>query len=137
MTYEEIRDRYRPRVLKLFKRIRRRFVTEGLYPDNLPVEDFDEEYCWRLEVRRHKGMETYNDNDFAITFTILDSQGREGKEGYVAFTLDVIEYGGLILSGMCPGNYTEDLWIPLTDEKSIERRFSLFELANYSRIAEV
>jgi hypothetical protein len=48
--------------------------------------------------------------------------------------VDIVEYSGAIIGGLCPYNYTDQVWVTLDDIAAIDRRFDLMMDADTSEI---
>ena len=132
MQTEAIKTKYEPRILALLLAIKARVESETDWEGCDPFEMHDDEYRWDMAFTR--GGQTEDGVD--VSFTIVESDAREGTQDGIAFTLDFVEYGGRMLGSMSPYNYTEDLWIPLDDAEGIEARFSMFEALNLDEVLD-
>lgn len=129
MTPEEIYNLYKPRIETLMSKIAE--TCKAGIPDQAvsEVDEWtDEEYTWNLNI----GNDLENSVD--ITFTILESEVRDGEENGVSFDIDIVGYEGRILGGFCPYNYTSQLWVSRDNPSAIEGRFRVFERLNQDSI---
>ena len=120
---EDIKAAYEPRILVLLTKIREALVADGLEVSE-PYELTDDEYQWDLAVN---GL-------LSISVTILESLAREGTVDGVSFMVDIVGVGGEMIGGLAPFNYSPELWVKVTDENAVERRFELIEAADVTDI---
>jgi hypothetical protein len=139
MTYaeqvESVKDRYAARILKVLEGIRAELQAEGYTVDE-PFDMHCDDYRWTMMVyvNSKPGDDEPTNDDVDITFQIAESEQFEGTEEGINFSIDVVEYGGRMLGGLTPYNYTGDVWVSLNDDAAIERRFSIFEQADPAEI---
>lgn len=100
-----------------------RSVERGLACDG-PADMTDEEHRWSVLVRQVGGDE---EDGVDVTVTVLESEVRGDEEGGVNFGLDVVSYGGAIVGGFVPYNYTPDVWVDAADSDAVEARWRLFD----------
>lgn len=134
MTPEQANTKYHKRMKRILRAIAKTCKSASYFPSL--VDDFtDSEYSYNLNVRRHRDTSKIDDS-FDVTFTICEESERSDGDGTgLAFSLDVVEYGGAIDGGMCPYNYTSALWA--YDDDELERRFVMFEDCNPSSILDL
>lgn len=128
---ERVKEGYQERILAVLGGIKEALEAEGYEvsgPDDMSCEDFR----WSLLVYCESNPEDDDlaEGDVDITFTIAESAQYEGSEDGINFMVDVVEVSGRIIGGMCPFNYTSEVWVPLDDSAAIEERFSYFEQAD-------
>lgn len=126
-----VKDRYAERIVKVMERIRAELQEAGYHTEG-PDEMFGDDYRWALLVRvvSEPGQYPVADGDIDITLQIAESMQFEGTEDGINFSLDVVEVGGRILGGLTPYNYTNDVWVDVSDDDAVEWRFSIFEQAD-------
>lgn len=129
METEPIKAKYEKRIIALLNAQRKVLRDEGIKTSRV-YEMSDQEYAYTYVIYDGKTHKYARNGDIDVTFTIAESENREGTDEGIAFALDLVEYSGLIVGGMTPYNYSDELWIPLSDEDAIEERFNLFERAN-------
>jgi hypothetical protein len=126
---EEIKDRYAARIVKVLESIRAELQAAGYHVDE-PFDMSCDSFSWSLLVRiGSKPEDAATDGDVDINLKIAESTeyDGDGSEEGINFSLDVVEYGGRIMGGLTPYNYTRDVWVSLDDADAIEARFSIFE----------
>ena len=139
---EGIKDKFEPKIRKVLEAMREVLKNEG-YAVGEVYDMHDDEYRWAFLVCRDKSVKgDYNpsdlqDDDIDITFVIAESCEYDGTENGLNFKVDIVEVGGSILGGMCPFNYTEQVWVDINDTEAIEERFSLFEQADPDSVLDL
>ena len=119
---EEIAKLYEPKIRQFLGEVdseakRRGYVSGGV------CDLTDEEYRFFVLIRQD-GKD--HEEGVDVTVTITESEVRGGKAGGLSFMLDVVAYGGEILGGFAPYNYTEDVWVPAKDKEQVEQRWGVF-----------
>jgi hypothetical protein len=128
---EVIKRRYAKRILAKLTAIQTLLRAEGHITDE-PAESCDD-YRWSLLVDADKKMQ----NGIDITIQICESPEYDGTFAGITFRLDIVEFGGRILGEFSPYNWTEQVWVSITDREAIETRFRLLEDANISTIPDL
>lgn len=131
MTPEAIKDKYEPRILAVLTRIAETLREAGYTVDD-PLDLSCDQYWWSLLV--HGDGE---EDSIDISFKICESEQYDGEEGGVNFMLDIVEWGGRILGGLTPFNYTPQCWVDGSDEEAVEERFAIFEKADPADIVPI
>ena len=127
---EEIKDRYAGRIVTVLESIRAELQEAGYQVDE-PADFSGDDYRWSMLVRvGSKPDEPPGNGDVDITLQIAESMQFEGTADGINFSLEIVEWGGRILGGLTPYNYTPDVWVSLDDADAIEMRFSIFEEAD-------
>lgn len=118
--WETIRKRYSKPMLAIMNTLHQDFI-EG-YPELHAEEPFEidaDMYSVNLQLKP-EGREPID-----VSLEIVESQDYEGVTGGFTFRLDVVEYGGRILGGCSPFNYTEQVWCKTLP--AIKKRFELLK----------
>lgn len=84
----------------------------------------DETHKWATTIYP-KGRTMDQGVDVSVELAQSDKYG--GEEGGANFSLDVVAYGGEIVGGLTPFNYTEDVWVPIEDPKAVKARWQIFD----------
>jgi len=124
MTPEQIKTKYEPRILVILNAMRTALNEAG----HNCGESFDmssDDYRWSMIINGDDGS-----NGINISFIIAESEYWDGEENGVNFMVDVVEFGGRMLGGLCPYNYSNKVWVSRDDEDAIEERFRIFEQAD-------
>lgn len=131
MTPEAIKEKYKPRILALLRRIAETLREAGRTVDD-PIDLSCDEYWWSLLVHGDSDQECID-----ISFHICESEQYDGEEGGVNFMLDIVEMGGRVLGGLTPFNYSPQCWVDRNDEDAVEERFAIFEEADVAEIVPI
>jgi hypothetical protein len=131
MTPEAIKGKYEQRILAVLNRIAETLRKAGYTVDD-PVDLSCDQYSWLLLVHGDGDQDTID-----ISFKICESEQYDGEEGGVNFALDIVEWGGRILGGLTPFNYTDRCWVDRSDEEAVEERFAIFEEADPADIVPI
>ncbi len=100
MTPEQVKDKYEPRIRAILEKIRSAATMIGATADEIYDLTADE-YQWNVYVRSaEQARRNVDDQGVDFTFTIIESEQRDGEENGVNFMLDVTAYGGEML-GCC------------------------------------
>jgi hypothetical protein len=98
----------------------------GFYADE-PYDMCGDEYRWTFSVWRTPERGEIEDSiDVSLEIAEAATYGDEPESG-INFGLDVVEWGGRILGGMTPFNYTDECWVDAFDEEAVAERWSYFE----------
>lgn len=130
MTSEDIKDKYEQRILAVLTRIAETLREGGCTVDE-PIDLSCDQYWWSLLVHGDSDEDTID-----ISFKICESE-EDGEQGGVNFALDIVEWGGRILGGLCPFNYSDRCWVDRNDEEAVEERFAIFEVADPADIVPI
>jgi len=136
MAYIEDKDRvdkmtrrYEPKIVRLLTSIGEAFQAQGFMVEG-PFEHHDEEPTWELSVYppvAESGVRTSGDPDLVdVSIHIALSEHRDGEKGGMSFLLDTAHYGGAIIGGFAPFNFTDQVWVPRNDRDEVEDRWEIF-----------
>jgi hypothetical protein len=133
---EKVKDLYEPKIRALLKRIREVLEDEGLTVHDPYFLDGDY-YSWSMTVHRHPG--DHADDDGAdITVEIAEERYYDDPEGWgINFGLDVVDYGGIILGGLTPFNYSPEVWVDSRNPDAVLARWHVLEDADISDIPDL
>lgn len=98
----------------------------------------DEEYQWHFTTGEHLTLENGDASETGIDVSltlgeaiVFGDGGVDGEFPYgVSFRLDFVGYGGQIIGGIAPYNYTPECWVDGKDRSAVEERFALVESAS-------
>lgn len=131
---DRIHTKYKARMLAFLKRIGKACKKLGIKAD-APFEMADDEYAYWMTVR-YPGAD--QDDSLDMQLYLVDSLAREGSLDGVSFSLMSAMYSGVIDGpSLSPSNYTEGLWIPVTDAEAIKERWQIFEDADPEEAAQL
>ncbi len=122
MTALGIKRKYQKRILGLMNRIADTLREAG-YEVEGPWDMTCDEYWWSL-------LADVDGVKVDVSFKICESEQYDGENGGVNFAVDVVEFGGRILGGLTPFNYTDACWVARSDKDAIEERFAIMEQAD-------
>lgn len=140
-TYEKVIEAlaktYGPRALALLKRIGEVCEEAGFVVEPEPGDLSADDYRWALSVCRpgaHSPVPEPPNHwdkdaiDISVEIAEASEYGDEDHDGYgLNFALDIVEYGGRILGGLTPYNYTDECWVDARDSEAVEARWKLLE----------
>ena len=118
-------DTYNPKIQKLLEAVRAEALERGFICDE-PFEMTDDCVRWSLLVQP-AGTASDAEEGVDVTITIPESEHYDGSENGLNFSLDVVHYGGEILGGMTPFNYSDRVWVQRDDADAVEERWNLFQ----------
>jgi hypothetical protein len=129
MSPRQIKTKYQKRAMAILNRIAGTLRLAGFNCEG-PWDISVDYYRWELVVK----SENLNVD---ISLQICESEQYDGEVGGVNFTLDIVEYGGRIIGGLSPFNYTDRCWVSRKDKQAIEERFCMLEQLDGYGIVEL
>ena len=121
---EKVKETYGPIFLSALNQIKRAAERAGWTATDVWEENY-ENYRWSFLVspiaRDFEGDE--HESDIDVVYELIESKSLGNETEGVAWSLDISSYGGSIIGGFTPGNYTDDLWVDMRDDEAIKRRF--------------
>jgi hypothetical protein len=136
---EAIRQKYDVRIRTILGHMKELLVEAGYQtsePDDMSGSE-STGFRWGLMVYKKGTPEEPDNDDVDITFELNCSEECDGEENGLQFSVTIVSYGGRIIGGLSPYNYTADVWVPRDDDEAIERRFALFEQADAAGIVDL
>ncbi len=125
MKVAGIKRKYVKRIRAILNAIKASLVEAGFEVEG-PYDMTADEYYWSLIVTYGPG-----ENDKAdVSFKIFESREYDGSDEGINIGIDVVEFGGRILGGLTPYNYSPLVWVDLNDAEGIEDRFQIIEQAD-------
>ena len=82
-------------------------------------------YSWNLQY--FPLGQTDIDSSIDISFEMLDAVDCDGTKNGMSFAVNMVEYGGRIVGGFHPYNYTDHCWVDPRNNSAVERRWDIFE----------
>jgi hypothetical protein len=123
---EETAKLYTPKALALLAKIKELLIADGLIVMGEPFDMSTDTYQWSLIVSRNPVVGKDNENIVDITIEISEEREYDGGEGYgISFALDIVEWGGRMLGGLAPYNYTSQCWVDSRDPLAVASRWSI------------
>lgn len=134
MTFEEICQAYKDRILSLLKQIR-----DILLEDDLLVTSPKEmEEGWHELIIFVKGkLGPVDEEDIAIEVRVLSSDERDGRKGGANFALYIRTIGGRLIGSLVPFENSKRFWVKREKPLAIEERFHFLEDADYTTVPEM
>lgn len=123
---ESVAAEYGPKALDLLKAVAS-ICEEGGLAVSEPYDLSTDDYRWAM--RAWRGLDRTQDEDSVdITVEIAEEREYEGGDGYgLNFGLDIVEWGGRLLGGCAPYNYTSLVWVDARYPGELADRWSLLE----------
>jgi hypothetical protein len=130
---EDVKKTYEDRAMAMLAEIKGLCERAGMRVDG-PHDMGTDTYEWALEICR-PGRDA---EDVGITLEIVEERDHEGGDGYgVSFRLDVVKYGGIVLGGYQPHNYTPEVWVDARDAAAVAARWQEFAGVDITEIPAV
>lgn len=125
---ESIAKVYGPKALALLNRLRAVMIEAG-YECTEPVDMSTDNYVWNMLVTRPGDPQ---DNGVDVSVEIAEQCDYEGEDSPwgINFGINLVHYGGRILGGLTPYNYTEFCWVDSTDPLAVEGRWAILDAAD-------
>lgn len=121
---EALKVRYEPKALALLNQIRGICRAAGLSASEPILGITDPEYRWEMAIEH-----------VACVLTLNEEREHEGNDGWgVNWSLELIGDEGIIIGGVTPSNYTEDVWVFGRDIDAVDARFKVIEETNIEKI---
>jgi len=122
---DRIYDRVlRERMVEYLTKLARVFTDAG-YTVSGPHDLSCDDYEWYIAIEGN-GLPEQVDASIEIN----ESMQYEGSTDGLNVSLDIVAWGGRILGGLSPFNYTPQVWVPLTDLHGIVARMAMIEDAD-------
>ena len=132
---ESLAETCKPKMLAFLERIKTLLETDG-YVVTGPHDMCDDMYAWSLTVRKFAGDDDKNLID--ISLEIAEEREYDNPEGWgINFGLDITEYGGRILGGLSPYNYTPQVWVDSRDPLAVAARWRIIEDSDIGQIPDL
>lgn len=111
--------KYQSRVKKLMSEMRDAFTKEGFQTTEIAFCEGDD-YRWTFfvgDLEKEQGVD--------ISFQICESDAYEGTNEGINFCLNLVAYGGEVVGGFTPYNYTPQVWVNPRNKIAVDERFDL------------
>ncbi|WP_126223380.1 hypothetical protein [Burkholderia ambifaria] len=123
--YEPYWNRVEPLMNAKLEALKQQLEGKTQYTVSEIFKGGDEEFRLSLDLRRG------DDTVLGMDFILLDADANGAEEG-VGIKLDLIGYGGLMLGGYAPYNYTDNAFTTDLDEVAVRvEQLDVGELATY------
>lgn len=142
-VFDHLHNTYAHSVLNKLSLLRATLIEEG-FAVSEPYDMLCDEYRWSM-LAWAPGREANDaEQGFDISITISEQRVYDGDKDEhgnpifgLNFGLDMVDYGGEIIGGLAPFNYTEDCWVDGRDVQAVENRWKLIEDCDNLEGAEV
>lgn len=118
-------SKHAPKIKALLEQVRAEALERGLVCSE-PGDMTDDCERWEVYVQPAGTPDDEHENGVDVSITVCESEHYDGEENGLNFALDVVSYGGEIIGGLCPFNYSDRVWVPRDDEDAVEERWGLF-----------
>jgi hypothetical protein len=116
---------YGPKIRRFLRDVAEQCRESGLIVDG-PYERTDDEYAWCIVVKANDATDPDDEEGIIdVTITIIESEVRDGEKGGCAFSVDIVRADGEMLGGLCPYNYSPDLYVKRSDRAAVEGRWAI------------
>lgn len=116
---EVMGERYMPLMLARLEKLAVALRAAGWEEVKPAYEMSDDQYSAWLSIA--------GDRAFDVTITLEEARSYGDDLGGVGFGLDIVEYGGLLIGGVRPYNYTPEVWVPVDDEGAVAERWAFID----------
>jgi len=138
---EGVKKSYDEKALSLLRKIRDLLTADGLFIPNGPFDSSTDTYQWSLTVYRYLPVtpgEKDDTNIIDITLEISEERDYDDAEGFgVNFALDITDYGGRMLGGLSPYNYTPAVWVDARNPEAVAARWRIIEDSDIESISSL
>ncbi len=131
---EAIKDRYVAALVGIMKAVVGALINAG-YDATEPDRMFDDEFRYELATK-NQAMEI-GEGSYLITTTIEEQPMHEGEGTGLSFSMNITGWGGLIVGGFQPYNYTERVWVDAYDDAAVQERFQEFASADPQGVVDL
>lgn len=132
---ESVRDSYHERIMTFLGRCISALEEAG-FPCDEPGTMHDDVYRWTFSTWRDAADKGEHDKGIDVTIEIAEAReyGDDDRPFGINFGLDIVEWGGRILGGLTPFNFTGECWVDARDEEAVAERWSCFEQADVGEL---
>jgi hypothetical protein len=112
-------------------------LNEAGFVATEPVDISGDSFMWSLDVTTEAEADTAQlmlipgeeseHRSIDVQFEIVESEEYDGIENGVNFALNVTRWGGQMVGGLTPYNYSDGVWVDRANEAQVERRFKILE----------
>lgn len=134
-TLDNLKEQIAPEALALLRRVRDVCRAEGLATDDEPFDMCCDTFRWSMVVYRTANRDAEGSID--VSLEIAEEREYEGEGFGVNFGMDIVEWGGRILGGLCPYNYTERCWVDARRWNDVRERWALVRDSDISSIPDL
>lgn len=120
--------RYGHKMRGLLERIAAACEENGVYCGK-PFDMSGDDYKWSMMAWRTRSdrMANIAERGIDISVEIAESRSYDNElPTGINFGLDIVEWGGRILGGFTPHNYTDRVWVDARDREAVSDRWEMF-----------
>jgi hypothetical protein len=125
MTPSKILRKYRKRAVAILAEVQDLLRREDYAVSDPWFFPNDETPTYALSI--DADPDNGRDESVEIFFEFLFSEKFDGEKGGVNFSINVASEEGTVIGGLCPGNYSSNVWVPRKNAEAVEARFRLLE----------
>lgn len=126
--YEQTRAKYEDRVKNVLRSIKTELESFSWFCSKIYAREDGEFVIAVSRDALHLTRDGEPDDlDVEIIIQILKSKEWDGTRGGTAFKTSVMSYGGNLVGGFLPFNFSDDVWVPVIDDVKVEGRMVLLE----------
>lgn len=127
---ERVWKRYETRVTAILNHMRDVLISVG-FDVTEPYDMSDDCFRWNMGTKVD-GAVGDGSIDFCVEMAEASDYGDNTEEQPygINFGINIVEWGGLILGGLMPYNFTEWCWVDALNADAVEARFKLLEEAD-------
>jgi len=118
----DIQTTYVPKITKLLEEVRAEALSRGMECEG--VNDMSDDGVRLAVLVRSEGGSDEDGVDVSIT--VPESEDYDGVEDGCNFSLDIVSYGGVVMGGFTPYNFTDACWVRRGDPVAVEERWQVF-----------
>lgn len=138
---ESVAKTYADRAMAILRAVRDAVRDAGMSADDEPFDLSGDDYNWGICVWRTPDPSD-EEGCIDVRIEIAEARSYDGYDGDgetfgINFELDVVEWGGRILGGLSPYNYTDECWVDARGVYAVEERFAILEGADVSGIIDL
>jgi hypothetical protein len=121
---EGIAQQYNERILAMLEAMRDKLAEVG-YTSAEPQQMWDDNFRWHFTTHNAEGVIGSGSADFMVEIDEQRDYDGDDSPAGLNWSLNIVAYGGLILGGLAPFNFTEQVWVDATDHLAVSTRFGL------------
>jgi len=112
------------RIIRKLEDIRNHALERGFDCTNV-ADMCDDVYRWSILISPKNA--NVEEHGVDVTIHIAESEHHDGEENGCNFMLDIVAYGGAVIGGCAPYNFTSQVWVPRDDWAAVDARWRIFD----------
>lgn len=130
--------RYSSKMRGLLEQIAAACEDNGVYCDK-PFDMSGDDYQWSMTAWRSRSdrMAKIPDNERCVEISVKIDESREydGElPSGINFSVDIVEWGGRMLGGLAPFNYTDKVWVDARNREAVSDRWQILADAEVGEV---